>query len=77
MPRRSRMGGTGPPKAADALVALQQLVAEATAAPAQTIDPDALATQIHRYRSAAQTGITQTAARSDAVTRKHNALAAD
>ncbi len=38
-------------------------------------DPDALATQIHRYRSAAQIGITQTATRRDPVMRKHHALA--
>jgi transposase len=62
-------------QAADALVALQKLVAEAIAISAGTIDPDALATQIHRYRSTAQAGISQTAARSDAVMRKHHALA--
>src|SRR5262249_26451331 len=42
---------------------------------ADTVDADALTTQIHRYRSAAQIGLTQTAARSDAVMTKHNALA--
>jgi transposase len=57
-------------QAADALVAMQRLAAQADG-----IDPDALATQIHLYRSAAQLGITQTAARSDAVMKKHNALA--
>jgi hypothetical protein len=31
------------------------------------IDPDALATQIHYYRTAVQLGISETAARSDAV----------
>jgi transposase len=62
-------------QAADALVAMQQLVTEAIAAGADTVDADALATQVHRYRSAAQVGITKTAARSDAVTKKHNALA--
>jgi hypothetical protein len=36
----------------DALVAMQKLVTEAITA-AQTIDPSALATQIHHYRSAA------------------------
>jgi transposase len=62
-------------QAADALVAMQQLVAEAIAAGADTVDPDALVGQIHLYRSAAQLGISQTAVRSDAVMRKHNALA--
>jgi transposase len=62
-------------QAAEALVAMQRLVAEATTAGADTVDPGALATQTHRYHSAAQIGITQTAARRDPVTRKHNALA--
>jgi transposase len=62
-------------QACDALVALQKLVAEAIATEADAIDPDALGTQIHRYRSAAQVGISQTASRSDAVMKKHNALA--
>jgi transposase len=60
-------------QAADALVAMQRLVAEATAA--DTVDAAALNTQIRLYRSAAQIGINQTAARSDALMRKHNALA--
>jgi transposase len=62
-------------QATDALVAMQKLVTEAIAAGADTIDPDALATQIHRYHSAAQIGISQSAARSDAVMKKHHALA--
>jgi len=62
-------------QAAEALVALQQLVTEAIAAGAQTLDPDALGTQIQLYRSAAQIGLTQTAARSDTMMNKHNALA--
>jgi hypothetical protein len=60
---------------ADALVAMQHLVTEATAAGAETVNPDALATQLRRYRCAAQVGINQTAARSDAVMTKHHALA--
>jgi len=60
---------------ADALVAMQHLVSQAIAADADTLDPDALTTQIHRYRSAAQIGITQTAARRDPAMRKHHALA--
>ena len=47
-------------QAADALVTMQQLVAEAIAAGADTLDPDVLAIQIQRYRSAAQLGICQT-----------------
>jgi transposase len=61
-------------QAADALVAMQKLVADA-AAGADAIDPDALDKQIQLYRSAVQIGITVTAARSDKVMRKHNALA--
>lgn len=37
---------------ADALVAMQQLVAEALATGADTIETDVLAIQIHRYRAA-------------------------
>ena len=62
-------------QAADALVTMQQLVAEAIAARAHSLDTEALGAQIHLYRSAAQLGITQTAARSDTVMKKHNALA--
>ena len=62
-------------QAADALVAMQTLVTEAIAAGTDTVEADALATQVHLYRSAAQLGITQTAGRSDAVMKKHNALA--
>jgi transposase len=62
-------------QAADALVAMQTLVASAIAAGTKTVDSDALAIQIHRYRSAVQLGRTQTAPRSDAVMRKHHALA--
>ena len=62
-------------QAADALVAMQRLVAEAVTAARDAVDAGALAEQVHRYRSAVQIGITQTAARSDAVMRKHHALA--
>jgi transposase len=62
-------------QAADALVAMQQLVAEAIATGTETLDPDALGAQIHLYRSAAHLGISQTAARSDTGMKKHNALA--
>ena len=56
-------------------MALQTRLAKTIAAGAQTIDLDALATQIQRYHSAAQIWITQTAARSDAVMKKHHVLA--
>ncbi len=59
----------------DALVAMQKLVAEATAADADAIDPDALASQVQLYRSAAQIGLSATAARSTKAMRKHHALA--
>jgi hypothetical protein len=47
-------------QAAEALVAMQTLVAEAIAAGADTLAPVALATQVHLYRSAAQMAITPT-----------------
>ena len=62
-------------QAADALVAVQRLVAEATAAGADAIDPDVLDTQVRLYRSAVRIGATQTSARTSKVMRKHNALA--
>jgi transposase len=62
-------------QAADPLVAMQKLVADAIAAGADAVDPDALAEQVQLYRSAVQIGITATAARTDAVMKKHNALA--
>ena len=63
-------------QAADALVAMQKLVADATAADAaDAIDSYALAKQIQLYRSAAQIGRTQTSARSSTVMKKHHALA--
>jgi len=62
-------------QAADALVAMQKLVTEAIAAHADHVNSDALHTQARLYRAAAQIGATQTAARSDTLMRKHNALA--
>lgn len=62
-------------QAADALVAMQKLVAEAIAAGADNVDANTLDKQVALYRSAAQIGITQTAARSSKVMKKHNALA--
>ena len=61
-------------QAGDALVAMQKLVAEAVAAGA-AVDPDILNKQVGLYRSAAQIGLTQTAARTSKVMRKHHALA--
>jgi transposase len=61
-------------QAGDALVAMQNLVAEAIAAGA-AVDPDTLNTQVGLYRSAAQIGLTQTAARTGKLMRKHHALA--
>ncbi len=60
---------------ADALVAMQKLVAEAIAAGADTVAPEALAEQVGLYRCAVQIGISQTAPRSGKVMKKHNALA--
>jgi transposase len=62
-------------QAHDALVTMQKLVADAIATGADAVNPDALDTQIRLYRCAVQIGITSTAARSDTVMRKHNALA--
>jgi len=62
-------------QASHALVAMQHLVTQAIADGADTVDADALAEQAHRYRSAAQIGISQTEARADPVMAKHHALA--
>ena len=62
-------------QAAEALTAMQDLVREAISQGRDAVDPVALAAQIHLYRSAALTGASQTAARSGALMKKHNALA--
>lgn len=62
-------------QASDALVAIQRLITEAIATDTDTVDPDRLATQIRRYRNAAHIGLSQTAARSNTVMKRHNALA--
>jgi transposase len=62
-------------QAAQALVGMQKLVAEAVAAGRESVDPAALAKQIRLYRCAAQLGINHTAARSSKLMRTHNALA--
>lgn len=62
-------------QAADALVAMQTLVSDAIDAGRDSVDETALAEQIHHYRSAALIGINHTAARSDKLMKKRNALA--
>jgi transposase len=62
-------------QAAEALTQMQKLVREAIAQGRDAIDPTALATQITSYRSAALIGISQTAARSGTLMKKHHALA--
>ena len=62
-------------QAAEALTAMQDLVREAISHGRDAADPAALAAQIRLYRSAALTGASQTAARSGALMKKHNALA--
>ncbi len=61
-------------QAADALAAIQKLIADARAATAD-VDPAALAAQIQHYRCAAQIGANQNAARTDKLMKKHHALA--
>ena len=60
---------------AEALTAMQELVAEAISQGRDVIDPAALAAQVHLYRSAALAGASQTAARSGKLMKKRNALA--
>jgi transposase len=62
-------------QAADALTAMQQLVSEAICQGRDAVDPAALAAQVRLFRSAALIGAAQTAARSGALMKKHNALA--
>jgi len=62
-------------QAADALTAMQDLVREAISQGRHAADPAALAAQIRLFRSAALIGASQTAARSGALMKKHNALA--
>jgi transposase len=62
-------------QAAGALAAMQRLVAEAIRQGLDAADPGALATQAGLYHSAALIGISQTAARSGKLMKKHNALA--
>jgi transposase len=62
-------------QAAEALTAMQELVREAASQRQRAVDPDALAGQVRLFRSAVLTGASQTAARSGALMKKHNALA--
>ena len=62
-------------QAADTLVAIQTLVAQATIGGADQVDPHVLDKQVRLYRSAVRIGATQTSARTSKVMRKHNALA--
>lgn len=62
-------------QAGDALVSMQNLVAQAIATGADTVDPAALDKQAQLYRCAAQIGLSATAARSTTVMRRHHALA--
>ena len=62
-------------QAAEALTTMQRLVDQAAATGAASVDPDALAEQVRLYHSAARIGITETAARSDKLMKRHNALA--
>ena len=54
---------------------MQKLVREAISQGRDSLEPAALATQTHLYRSAALIGASQTAARTGALMKKHNALA--
>jgi transposase len=62
-------------QAAEALTAMQDLVREAISRDRDAVDPDALAAQVRLFRSAVLAGAGQTAARSGALMKKHNALA--
>src|SRR5205823_11220178 len=62
-------------QAAEAITAMQDLVREAISQGRDATDPAALAAQVRLYRSAVLAGASQTAARSGALMKKHNALA--
>jgi hypothetical protein len=62
-------------QAAEALTAMQTLVREAAGQGRGAVDPDALAAQVRLFRSAVLAGASQSAARSTALMKKHNALA--
>jgi transposase len=62
-------------QAAEAITAMQDLVREAISQGYHGADPAALAAQVRLFRSAVLAGASQTAARSGALMKKHNALA--
>jgi hypothetical protein len=62
-------------QAAEALTAMQRLVADAMAQHRDAVESGALAAQALAYRSAAPIGISQTAARPRKLLKKHNSLA--
>jgi transposase len=62
-------------QAAEAITAMQRLVTEAAGQRQAAVDAAALAAQVTRYRSASLIGLSQTAARSGKLMKKHNALA--
>jgi hypothetical protein len=62
-------------QAAEALTAMQDLVREAAGQGRDAVDPAALGAQVRLFRSAVLAGASQTAARSSALMKKHNALA--
>jgi transposase len=62
-------------QAAEAISAMQDLVREAISRGRDATDPAALAAQVRLFRSAVLAGASQTAARSGALMKKHNALA--
>ncbi len=62
-------------QAAEALAAMQDLVREAISQGRDAVDPAMLAAQVCLFRSAVLAGASQTAPRSEALMKKHNALA--
>jgi transposase len=62
-------------QAAEAITAMQNLVREAISRGRDAVDPAVLAAQVRLFRSAVLAGASQTAPRSGALMKKHNALA--
>jgi transposase len=62
-------------QAAEVITAMQDLVRGAISEGRDAVDPAALAAQVRLFRSAVLSGVSQTAPRSGALMRKHNALA--
>jgi transposase len=62
-------------QAAEAIATMQRLAREATCHDRDAVDPAVLAAQVRLFRSAVLAGTSQTAARSGALMKKHNALA--